>query len=130
MVNIFVIVISSDQYYTCFINLFISIDELWLQTFANKFCGNYIRPANKYEVSSQLECQKLCNKRADCVGISYSHKPGSTGYCYKCLDDKMFHDPGNWFGFYKKPGNIKFNFKLNIINIRFDNQYSPRSLNT
>jgi len=78
-------------------------DELWLQTFANKFCGNYIRPANKYEVSSQLECQKLCNKRADCVGISYSHKPGSTGYCYKCLDDIMFHDPGNWFGFYKKP---------------------------
>ena len=98
----------------CFLStILILTDDLWIEETEKRYCPNHITPMNNGDVANQIECQLACNQRVDCIGISYSHKTGSTGWCYKCLDDVLEY-ADNGFGFYRKPGNYNLNYVLLI----------------
>ena len=65
-------------------------------------------------VATQQECQSNCVEDSECVGIVYSHKPGSTRICHICKNDNLVAANNN-FGFYRRPGNVHgYQFKLII----------------
>ena len=72
-------------------------------------------------MSNQIQCQGKCEAISPCKGISYSHKAGSTNYCYVCKDD-VLSNASNDFGFYRNPGKFKLKFHrdvhilLNLLN--------------
>ena len=71
----------------------------WEEEVTDKYCAN----SNVFvDVSNQIQCQEKCEAISTCPGISYSHKAGSTHYCYVCKDD-VLTTSGNDFGFYRKP---------------------------
>ena len=57
----------------------------------------------KYTQPDRLECQKLCELNADCVGISYTSSEMHQAVCYVCLDDILTSD-NDGFDFYRKEG--------------------------
>ena len=91
-------------YFKRFITSNLCHQGLWTENNRDKYCKNYTRPliAN---VSTQTECQGLCEADSKCVGISYSHKPEKNNYCFLC-QDSVLSNANNSFGFYKKKGNF------------------------
>ena len=59
-------------------------------------------------VWTQEDCQGLCEAKSEseCVGIAFSHKTGEI-LCYLCKDDTIA-SAGNGYGFYRRPGNLKY----------------------
>ena len=99
---------------SCFlITILFLTDGVWIEETEKRYCPNHILPMNNGDVANQIECQEACYQRVDCVGISYSHKTGSTGWCYRCLDDVLEY-ADNGFGFYRKPGNYDLKYELLI----------------
>ena len=89
---------------------------LWTENIKDKYCKNYTKPliAN---VSSQDECQGLCEADSKCIGISYSHKREKNNYCFLC-QDSVLSNATNRFGFFKKKGNFGYNpGQLRLMNI-------------
>ena len=106
------------KYTICFLTtILIMTDDLWIEETEKRYCPNHITPMNDGDVANQIECQLACNQRVDCIGISYSHKTGSTGWCYRCLNDVLEY-ADNGFGFYRKPGNYNLNYEL-LISISY-----------
>ena len=84
------------------------MDELWNETSRNNHCKNRVKDPQPTpnDVTNQLECQQKCTENSKCLGISYSHKEGNSGYCYICLDQNL--SPAyNGFGFYRRPSSFK-----------------------
>ena len=75
------------------------IGNLWTESAKDRFCIDH----TSLNVSSQVECQHICKERRDCVGYSYSKKPGSTEYCLICKTANLTV-ASNKFGFYKHQG--------------------------
>ena len=78
------------------------ISALWPRTNENKYCTSH-QFANQDEVENQKSCQHQCEQVDDCVGITYSNKPGNSRYCYICLGEDL-QDAANGFSFYKRQG--------------------------
>ena len=73
---------------------------MWLlEAYARTCDGNNI----KHTEPDRLECQKLCELNADCVGISYTNSELYQDVCYVCLDDILTSD-NDGFDFYRKEG--------------------------
>ena len=78
--------------------------QLWTEESMNEWCPNSQRSK---DVTSQRECQRNCEAKSACVGISYSHKDeANRRHCYMCRDDVLMNAPNN-FGFYRRPGKKK-----------------------
>ena len=75
---------------------------LWIEEAPNTMCTTFNKTAS---VATQQECQSNCAQDAECVGILYSYKFGSTHYCYVCKDDNLLQASNN-FGFYRRSGNV------------------------
>ena len=75
---------------------------LWPQDGENKYCTGH-QLANSDDVENQKSCQNQCELVDECVGITYSNKPGNTKYCYICLNDEL-RDASNGFNFYRRQG--------------------------
>ena len=82
--------------------ILIIFTDFWSKEAANTWCPNSVVDRS---INTQGGCQALCEakSRLECVGISYSHKGGSTDYCYLCNDDTT-ESSVNEFGFYRRPG--------------------------
>ena len=65
---------------------------------ANRYCANSTVHRN---VTTQIDCQELCEAVVGCPGISYSNKNEMTHLCYVCHDE-ILSVAGNDFGFYKR----------------------------
>ena len=83
---------------------------LWPQDGENKYCTGH-QLANSDDVENQKSCQNQCELFDECVGITYSNKPGNTKYCYICLNDEL-RDASNGFNFYRRQGLI-----INCFNV-------------
>ena len=75
---------------------------MWPQDGENKYCTGH-QLANSDDVENQKSCQNQCELVNECVGITYSNKPGNTKYCYICLNDEL-RDASNGFNFYRRQG--------------------------
>ena len=76
------------------------IDKIWPSESNDKNCYNhweYHTEPNKFE------CQKLCEQKANCVGISYTNAETYGNLCHVCLDDNLMSDDFG-FNFYRRPG--------------------------
>ena len=65
------------------------------------------------KVSNQYECQTKCESNHDCVGISYTNKPGVLSGCYVCMNADL-STASNDYGFYRKPGKNSLYFHTYI----------------
>ena len=78
---------------------------LWSEEEADAWC-----PSNVIDksINTQGECQALCEAKSgsECVGITYSHKVGTTHFCYMCTDDTTAYSM-NKFAFYRRPGTVE-----------------------
>ena len=74
----------------------------WEKALSDMYCYNHV---HERSVNTQGGCQALCEAKSDleCVGITYSHKVGSTDYCYLCVDDTTEYST-NEYTFYRKLG--------------------------
>ena len=70
----------------------------------DKYCSNSVRYD---DVTGQLECQQICEEEIECVGILYSYKNNYTNLCYVCWNDHLSSSRNN-FGFYRRPGIVRF----------------------
>jgi hypothetical protein len=66
------------------------------------------------QISNQFQCQENCESTDGCIGIAYSHIPGSTFYCYGCTNDTLEFS-ANEFGFYRNPNPSKTNYNSRYI---------------
>ena len=76
------------------------IGLLWPSETNGKYCkANKVRQTE----SDKMECQKLCEWNANCVGISYTNGEQYNDVCYVCLDDNL-ESTCCGFNFYRRPG--------------------------
>ena len=70
----------------------------WSEETPKKYCPHpHGRDDGKYY--DQLECQKLCEANAGCVGIAWAQNAKSK--CILCNEDHLVETP--YYGFYRKP---------------------------
>ena len=91
--------------------------DLWPRVGENKYCTGH-QLANRDAVENQKDCQDQCELVNDCVGITYSNRPGNSKYCYVCLNEEL-RDASNGFSFYKRQRNnyeplIDINMNISI----------------
>ena len=107
-----IVIIFSNKYRKSHIAKCLFVVDLWIEEVPGSSCTPYIATAS---VGSQRECQSNCVQDSECVGIVYGHKIGNTHFCYICHSDNLNGTINN-FGFYRRPGNVKYHwFKLFIF---------------
>ena len=75
-------------------------EDLWITNAPDKQCTLRTKTA---DVSNQLECQSICVRDSNCVGIVYSYSYANN--CFTCKNDNLEPAEGT-LSFYRRTGDL------------------------